>query len=285
MSNNALKRPDKTIIINDRRSNQRAAPGFHSRRGHKLVEGLSRSELVEAYSAHVKTIARKMAQTLPTSVDFDDLVSVGLMGLLDAADKFDQSRGFKFKTYAEFRIRGAILDELRNQDFLSRRTRDRVKSIERTYQDLEQKNGKAPSEKEIGKVLGLSLEKIRKAKENVGAGFTLSYSDLAEVVEQDQTALLGIAEERADANPFNNASYEQTKKMVERVLQALTDRERLVLACYYYRGLTIKEISTILDVTEARTSQLHSQAIFRLKSILEADRKTSMDLFMALLED
>lgn len=261
----------------DRRRRPRCAPGFRPKRGKKLVEGLTRTEIVSRYETKVRYIATRLATNLPTSVDLEDLVSVGFIGLMDAADKFNASRGVKFATYAEFRIRGAILDELRNQDWVPHCARGRAKSIEKAANDIERVTGQRPSDTELSTKLGLTRERLQKMRDHLGA-LTLVSLD---ATEYDSTPI--ATEDREDANPFENAARNDTRDYLENLFQTLPEDERIVLSCYYFRSLNLREISQILGVTESRISQLHTQAILKLRQQLSQDSQCPRSVFLMLL--
>jgi RNA polymerase sigma factor for flagellar operon FliA len=264
--------------LKDRRQRQRSAPGFRSRRGDKRVEGLTRAELVRKYEPKVKFIASRLASQLPESVEIDDLVSVGFIGLMDAADKFKESRGVKFSTYAEFRIRGAILDELRNQDWLPHCARSKAKEIDHTYGKLEQETGRRPTESEVSARLGLRRERFQKIKDRV-ASFTVVHCEDPDELEQ-RTEAPG-----EESNPFNTVLRKNVSDFLSELFKTLADEERVVLSCYYFRGLNLREIAEILSVTESRVSQIHTKAIFNLKQLLrEQERANSESMFHLLLE-
>lgn len=274
------KSPDN----NERRKKTRSAPGFRSRKGEKLIEGLNRAELVARFAPDVKAIAGKLAQTLPQSVQVDDLISVGFMGLMDAADRFDASRGFKFKTYAEFRIRGAIIDELRKLDWVPRSVRDRAKEIEKTYAELEKSLGRKPAETEVSKALGLSHEGFQKLKERVSSVFLMNYSSTEEVPTDPHTVSMIELQDRDTLAPFNQASRNEAKEAIGNLLGSLSENEGQVLSLYYYRELNLKEISIILDMSESRICQIHAEAIFKLRKLMQTQVAESADVFRMLFE-
>lgn len=274
---NALK-VSKSPEFKERRERNRNAPSFRSRKGEKLVDGLSKGELVKKYETKVRMIASRMAQNLPVSVDVNDLVSVGFIGLMDAADKFNVSKGVKFATYAEFRIRGAILDELRNQDWVPHCARGKAKEIERTYHKLERKEGRAPTEAEVSKEMGVSRERLQKLKERVGGLTLVSY-------EEHESMMKEAADKSEESDPFGNVIRKDAKDFLENLFQNnLSDEERIVLSCYYFRGLNLKEISQILNLTESRISQIHTKSIFKLKQKLREDVPNVQSMFALLLE-
>lgn len=218
-----------------------------------------------------------MATQLPSSVDVDDLVSVGFIGLMDAADKFNSAKGVKFATYAEFRIRGAILDELRNQDWVPHCARGRAKQIEKAYSHIERETGERPSEEAVSEKLGVSRSRLQKMKENVGNLVLVSYdAQEAEAAQQPH-------EKREGADPFAHVIQNDARAYLENLFKQLGEEERIVLSCYYFRGLNLREISQILDLSESRISQIHTQAIFKLKQLIQ-ETGSPKSMFTWLLE-
>lgn len=276
MSN--ILRSTKSELLKDRRRRQRStARGFGSRKGEKLVEGLTRSELVRKYEPKVKFIATRLATQLPSSVDVDDLVSVGFIGLMDAADKFKESKGVKFSTYAEFRIRGAILDELRNQDWVPHCARGKAKEIDQTYNRIEREIGRRPTDAEVSAKMGLTRDRFQKMKERLSALTLVSY--------EDHEHLQQAADDSNESNPFHSVLRRDAKDFLQGLFATLAEDERIVLSCYYFRGLNLKEISEILAVTESRVSQIHTKAIFRLKERMKDEGSANSDsMFTLLLE-
>lgn len=271
----------KIVKMDERRSGRRTAPGYHSRRGEKLVEGLTKSELVKKYDQKVRFVAMKLAQGLPNSVDMEDLVSVGFIGLMDAADKFDPTKNVKFSTYAEFRIRGAILDELRAQDWVPHCARGRAKEIENAYHRLERTKGQGPTDTELSRELGVSRERLQKMRSHVSH---LQLVSLDAPLIESEAAEQSI-EDRDGTNPYLEATRNDAKSFLEQLFsETLSEEERIVLSCYYFRGLNLKEISSILSLSESRISQIHTKAIVRLKQKVKERTDCTKSMFMLLLE-
>ncbi len=270
----------KTLAVkisrNDRRSHPRTAPGFGSRRGQKLSMGLTKSELIEKYRYKVRVIAMKLARELPASVDVEDLFSMGFMGLLDAAEKFDPKRGAKFDTYAEFRIRGAIIDELRKQDWVPRSARDRMDALHEAAEAVEARTGARPNAEEISKEMRIPLKKFHEMMRDLGSQSLVNMEDMPEGWEQQDCSL---------PDPFREVVRKEAKAVVDRMLQALPEQDRMVLGFYYYRGLNLKEISAILGVTESRVSQIHSRAVLALKGQLRSQVPSVENVFLALIDE
>jgi len=240
----------------------------------------TRERLVVEYAPLIKYIAQKIAARLPANIELDDLMSSGVIGLMDAIEKYDASRDNKFKTYAEFRIRGAILDELRAQDWVPRSVREKAKTLERCYQKLEQINGRQATDDEIMSELNINQEEFHDLLNQVRSVSLLSYDDVSSFSKADKRSLHGYGENGAkSATPFNEVNVAYIKRMIAEAIQDLPEKQRLVLSLYYYEDLNLKEIGRVLDVTESRVSQLHTQAILRLKSKLRGHWDEFITLF------
>jgi RNA polymerase sigma factor FliA len=240
----------------------------------------SRDQLVVEYSHLIKYIAQKIAARLPANIELDDLISSGVIGLIDAMDKYDPSRDNRFKTYAEFRIRGAILDELRAQDWVPRSVREKAKLLERCYAKIEHVKGRQATDEEVCAELGINQNEFHELLNQVRSVNLLSYDDLSHFSKSDKKALHGGGEAGMKSpTPFNEVNIAYVKKMIADAIQDLPEKQRLVLSLYYYEDLNLKEIGRVLDVTESRVSQLHTQAILRLKAKL----KGHWDDFLTLI--
>jgi RNA polymerase sigma factor for flagellar operon FliA len=229
----------------------------------------SRDQLVLEYAPLIKYIAQKIAARLPANIELDDLISSGVIGLMDAVEKYDASRDNKFKTYAEFRIRGAILDELRAQDWVPRSVREKAKILERCYAKIEQKSGRQATDEEVCQELGITQNEYHELLNQVRSVSLLSYDDISHFSKADKRALHGAGDAGAKSpTPFSEVNVAYIKRMISDAIRDLPEKQRLVLSLYYYEDLNLKEIGRVLDVTESRVSQLHTQAILKLKSKL-----------------
>ncbi len=235
----------------------------------KGVDGKLRDQLIMDYAPLIRFVAQRIAARLPSNIDIDDLISAGVIGLMDAIEKYDPSRDNKFKTYAEFRIRGAILDELRSQDWVPRSVRDKAKKIEKTYAELEQKLGRAVSDEELSDALGIQLEEYYDMVSKVKAVTLLSIDELSGPNQQDRKSLLECLENTSSKNPFTQLKSKGIRDLLVRHIDELPEKQKLVLSLYYYEDLNLKEIGRILEVTESRVSQLHTQAVEKLRSKLK----------------
>jgi RNA polymerase sigma factor for flagellar operon FliA len=228
-----------------------------------------RSYLAEKYSPLVKHVAGKVAIGMPQNVEFEDLVSYGVFGLLDAIDKFDPKREIKFKTYAMTRIRGSIFDELRSIDWIPRSIRQKAKQYEQIMSMLENKEGHKPSDEEIAKELGLSTEDFNSLINKLSSTTLVSLNDIWFLGdENDEISIMETLESPMNLNPDNIIEKEEIKNVIVDAIKTLPEKEMKVIVLYYYEDLTLKEIGEVLEVTESRISQLHTKAVARLRSKL-----------------
>lgn len=233
--------------------------------GTKKIDRRTKEKLILEYAPLIKFIAQKIAVRLPSNIEFDDLVSSGVIGLMDAIDKYDPTRDNKFKTYAEFRIRGAILDELRAQDWVPRSVREKAKQLERAHIRLEQQLGRVPTEDEITKELNISKDEYFELLNQVKSVSILSLDEAGSFNSSDRKSILSLLESCKIPSPMAQLNLKAVKEVVTKAIEALPEKQRLVLSLYYYEDLNLKEIGDVLDVTESRVSQLHTQAILWLR--------------------
>lgn len=236
---------------------------------HKLTSE-QKDKLILEYAPLIKFIAQKIAIRLPPNIEIDDLISSGVIGLMDAIEKYDPTRDNTFKTYAEFRIRGAILDELRAQDWVPRSVRDKAKLLDRTVVKLEAALGRSPEDQEIAEALQMSLEEFHDLVNQVRPVSLLSIDDSATFSNVDKKSIINLLESCKLSNPLNQLNLKAVKDTVAKAIEDLPEKQRLVLSLYYYEDLNLKEIGRILRVTESRVSQLHAQAISRLRGKLNS---------------
>lgn len=227
-----------------------------------------KDKLIMEYAPLIKFIAQKIAVRLPSNIELDDLISSGVIGLMDAIDKYDPTRDNKFKTYAEFRIRGAILDELRAQDWVPRSVRDKAKLLDRTHSTLEQNLGRSPTDEEVAKELAMSMDEYYGLINQVRPVSLLNIDDSSTFSNVDKKSILNLLETCKINNPFNQLNLKAVKEIVTKAIEELPEKQRLVLSLYYYEDLNLKEIGRVLEVTESRVSQLHAQAVTRLRAKL-----------------
>lgn len=227
-----------------------------------------KDKLIMEYAPLIKFIAQKIAVRLPSHIELDDLISSGVIGLMDAIEKYDPQRDNKFKTYAEFRIRGAILDELRAQDWVPRSVRDKAKLLDKTIVQLEAELGRSPSDEEVAERLQVSMGEFHELVNQVRPVSVLSIDEASTFSSVDKVSILNLLEGCKLNNPFNQLKIKSVKAIVTKAIEELPERQRLVLSLYYYEDLNLKEIGKVLRVTESRVSQLHAQAVTRLRAKL-----------------
>ncbi len=242
------------------------------------VDPKVKDEIIIEYSPLVKYIAQKIASRLPPNIELDDLVSCGVIGLMDAIEKFDPTRDNKFKTYAEFRIRGAILDELRAQDWVPRSVREKAKLVEKTYAKLESEFGRPATDEEMCLKLNLNQDEYHELLSKAKSISLLNLDDSASFNRGDKKLIMGLIENDKSLNPYNAVNLKTAKDKIKAGIKSLPEKQRLVLSLYYYEDLNLKEIGQVLDVTESRVSQLHTQAIMKLRSKLRNSFESAEDL-------
>jgi RNA polymerase sigma factor FliA len=230
-----------------------------------------RDQLIIRYAPWVKFIALRMATKLPSHVQAEDLISAGIIGLIDALDKFNPDREVQFKTYAQIRIQGAMKDELRALDWASRSMRQKVKRLEHTYATLEQELGRPASSEEVAHSLGIEMDEFEEMLDDVKGTSLVSLEELGQgPASEDKTNLLEALLSREDQDPLEMLNLQDLKKALTQAIAELPEKERLVLSLYYFEELTMKEVGKVLNLTESRISQLHTQTVMRLRGKLKA---------------
>jgi RNA polymerase sigma factor for flagellar operon FliA len=230
---------------------------------------LDRNALIKQYQPLVRRLAHHMMAKLPPSVDVDDLIQVGLIGLADALTRFEASQGVQFETFATQRIRGAMLDELRENDWMSRGSRKNQKDIETAMRRLEHRLGHTPKESEIAAEMGISLVEYQNLLGKVRGTQLLYLEDLSRHNEDDDTYLdRHVAD--SDADPLNMLRDQKLREALVAAIKLLPEREQYIMSMYYEQDMNLKEIAAVLDVTESRICQLHSQSIARLRAKMRA---------------
>lgn len=232
-------------------------------------KGASRDALILEHLPQIKYIAHRISAKLPAHVELNDLVSAGVLGLLDAVEKFDPARGVKFKTYAELRVKGAILDSLRNLDWAPRSLRKRSKDLERVYKELEQRLGRPAADKEVCDELGISLDEFFELVDQIKGLNLGSFHEMAsQEDDRNSEPLIKYVPDAPQMDPFFVFHKSEIRNLLAGAIDALPKKERLVVFLYYYDELTMKEIGKILGVNESRVSQLHTKAMLRLRNKL-----------------
>jgi RNA polymerase sigma factor for flagellar operon FliA len=230
----------------------------------------AREKLILHYSPLVKYVAGRVSSGLPPSVEFGDLVSYGVFGLLDAIDKYDPGRGIKFETYAIARIKGAIIDELRADDWVPRSVRFKAREIERAYVSMESELRRIPTDEEVAEKLGITLDEYLNLLGKLSLISLVALDELWTVSgdRPDKISLADTVEDVKVKDPSKTFEIEEMKDMIADAINKLPERERIVVSLYYFEGLTMREIGEVLSVTESRVCQMHTKAILRLRAKL-----------------
>ncbi len=234
--------------------------------------GLSKQErdrLVIENVHLVKIIAYQVAVNLPPHIDVNDLMSSGTIGLLEAIDRFDESKGVQFNTYASIRVRGAIMDELRSMDWMTRSMRDKSNQLERAYDQVERDTGRPAEIEEVANVLDMSTDEINTILSEVCSLSVLSFEDMGLKQYDDGMNILECIKDPTAKDPLLVAKINELKRRVAEVIETLPEKEKVIISLYYFDELTLKEIGKVLDITESRVCQLHSQTMHRLKARLK----------------
>ncbi len=231
-----------------------------------------KEHIVLEHTPLIRYIVNRIAVRLPSHIDLDDLHNTGVIGLMDAIDKYDPEKNCKFKTYAEFRIKGAILDQLRSLDWVPRSVRQKGRKLDKAYGEVEQRLGRQANEDEVADSLGLQLDKFHELLNQVRG---ISLVNLEEIcgtgADGDRTGgYADIVEDVNSENPFSSLKLHEMKRVVADTIATLPEKERLVVSLYYYEDLNMKEIGSILGITESRVCQIHTKAVLRLRSKLRS---------------
>jgi RNA polymerase sigma factor for flagellar operon FliA len=230
-------------------------------------DSAERDALIAKYAPLIKTVAGRLAMKLPPHVDQDDLLSAGAMGLLDAIEKFDPEKGVAFKSYAEFRIRGSMLDELRSMDWVPRSVRKNAKRLEEAYAQVERGNMGPATDEEVAKELEIDLEAFHRLLDQTRGISMISEDELGEIISHKQVnGLWEIYQDSSLSDPVAALDLVELRETVADAIRGLPQNERLVVTLYYYEELTMKEIGTVMGYTESRISQLHTKAMLRLRN-------------------
>jgi RNA polymerase sigma factor for flagellar operon FliA len=229
-----------------------------------------RDQLITEYLPYVKRIVHRIAVHLPSTIDIDDLMNVGVIGLIQAVDRYDPSRDNKFMTYAVFRIKGAVLSELRSRDFLSRSNRRKIRDLENACLKLEQKLGREVDDEEVAQELGIAVDQVYRTKQMSSISF-ISFEELGFSSRDEKEKLLSYLIDNDD-NALTLTRLKELKEAVARAIEQLPEKEKLVISLYYLEELTMKETGKVLNITESRVSQIHSQAILRLRAKLKKEK-------------
>lgn len=240
--------------------------------GHTGVPGSGEEEkeqIIREFLPYIKYTASRLLWRLPPQLTIDDLISAGLIGLMDAVDKYDTSRG-KLKTYAEFRIKGSMLDELRAVDWVPRSTKKKVNDIKSAHSRLEKEFGRMPDDEEVAEALDLTLEEYYKTLYEASGSISFRFEDFeAEGAGEDGLNILECIPDTQARDPLALLEDGARREMLAALIDGLPEKEKLLLSLYYWDELTMKEIGRVMNLTEGRVCQIHTQALIRLKAKLE----------------
>ena len=236
-------------------------------------ERADRDRLILIYAPLVKYVASRVAVGLPHNVEQADLVSYGMFGLIDAIEKFDPERGYKFETYAIARIRGAILDELRSIDWVPRSVRAKARALEQAYAKLENELRRSPTEAEIAVELDLTDDQLQSTLSQISFIGLAALDEMLGGGERGESMTLGDTVADVRDGPVAVFEVEEMKQILAEAVNGMPEREKLVLTLYYYEGLTLAEIGRVLGVTESRVCQIHTKAVLQLRSRLAATER------------
>mgnify|MGYP001049130659 CR=1 FL=1 len=224
-----------------------------------------REKLILDYSHLIKFVAGRLSIYFGSNVEYDDMVGFGVFGLIDAIDKFDVNKGVKFETYASLRIRGSIIDSIRDMDWVPRSLRQKNKELEKVYWEIENQLGHSASDKEVADRLGISMDEFYKLINEVNLSSMVS---LEEFLEQNYEIGVELPSLNKEDRPENYIEMNEIKSLLGDAINRLPEKEKTVVSLYYFEELTLKEISAIMKVSESRISQLHTKAILRLRGKL-----------------
>ena len=230
-----------------------------------------RDRLIVKYAPLVNTIANRMGLRLPPQVSKDDLLSAGIMGLLDAIEKFDVDKGVEFKSYAEFRIRGAMLDELRSMDWVPRSVRRNAKRLQEAYSKVEREKMRPAQDEEVAEEMGLDMDAFFRLLDEARGVSIISKEEMSYLLpHEDGDMAWPMNQLGVGAGPLDSLNLVELKNVIAEAIQKLPKNERMAVALYYYEELTMKEIGKIMGYTESRVSQLHTKAVIRLRNSLKS---------------
>ena len=227
----------------------------------------ARNAVITAYLPHVKRIVNRIAVHLPATVELDELVNAGIIGLIQAVDRFDPERDNKFITYATFRIKGAVLSELRSRDYLGRSVRKKVRELDNVYSMLERKLGREVEDEEVADEMGISVDKMHEIKKMSGISF-ISFEEIGCSTKEEKDSLMSSMFNGGIKDALTMTRFKEVQRVIAEAIEKLPEKEKLVIALYYQDELTMKEAGRVLNITESRVSQIHSQAVMRLRNKL-----------------
>jgi len=237
----------------------------------QTITAEEKEQIIQDMLPYIKYTAYRLAWRLPPQLTIDDLISVGIMGLLDAIDRFDPSRSTTLKTFAEYRIKGAMLDELRSAEWAPKHLQKKINELKNAFSHLEKTLGRPPSEEEVAEYLGIELEELFRLMSDASGVVTLSLDEIESRMDNgngDYNIHEHIMDESSDS-PLVSAEKADMKRILSQAIEGLPERERIILSLYYWDELTFKEIGKVLSLSESRVSQLHAKALLMIKAKLE----------------
>lgn len=230
----------------------------------------AKEELVNRYLHLVKYIAGRLKVNFPPQVEYDDLMSSGIIGLLDAIEKFDPERGLKFETYAMSRIRGAIIDELRHLDWAPRSVRKKGHDLEETYRKLERELGRTATDSEVADAMNIDTSELHRLMGQLSSAVFMSLDDFVAIgKESDTVRRINTVEDDVRTHADELLHGKQVQKILGKAIDGLPEKVRLMISLYYFEDLNLKEIGEVLGVSESRVCQIHTQAMLQLRSKLD----------------
>jgi len=239
-----------------------------ARDNHGGIPADLKEQIILQHAPLIRYIVNRIAVRLPAHIDLDDLHNTGVIGLMDAIDKYNPDKNCKFKTYAEFRIKGAILDQLRSLDWVPRSIRQKSRRLEQAYTEVEQRLGRSATEQEVAGSLGIDLDEFHFLLNQVRGISMVNLDELRSSGGADQPMHGDIFEDVKAENPFTSLKSREMRQAVAECIGILPEKERLVISLYYYEDLNMKEIGSVLGITESRVCQIHTKAVGRLRSKL-----------------
>lgn len=230
----------------------------------------TRDKLIIQYAPLVKYVAGRVGVGLPRNVEQSDLVSFGVFGLIDAIEKFDPARGYKFETYAIARIKGAILDELRSIDWVPRSVRSKARTVERAMAKLESEHHRTPTDDEVAEEMGVTPDQLQTMLSQISFVGVAALDEMLSAGDRGESVTLGDTVADSGAGPMGVYEVEEMRQILAESINRMPEREKIVLTLYYYEGLTLAEIGRVLGVTESRVCQIHTKAVLQLRSRITA---------------
>ena len=228
---------------------------------------LLRNQIIIEYLPHVKRIVHKIAIHLAPNVEIDDLINAGIIGLIQAVERYDPAKNTKLITYATFRIKGAVLSELRSRDFLSRSNRKKIRELGKACLELEHKLGREVEDEEMAEELGLNLDQLYRIKKMSGISF-ISFEELSYSSREEKMDFMSCLVNSNIEDALTLTRVKEIRAAIAEVIEQLPEKEKLVISLYYLEELTMKETAKVLDITESRVSQIHSRSIIHLREML-----------------